>query len=71
MSAPVPLPLSWHILTTVHCPSCQQDWNFFPEQNGRFIRDAYCPNSKCPQHGIRYTIEMKIDGVRVTKVVVF
>ena len=70
MPAPVPLPLTWRILTTVHCPSCQQDWNFFPGENGRLMRDAYCPNTDCPQHGIRYTLDMKLDGVQVTKVVV-
>jgi hypothetical protein len=70
MPAPVPLPLTWRILTTVHCPSCSQDWNFFPEQNGRFVRDCYCPNKNCPQYGIRYTIEMSVDGVQITKVVV-
>jgi hypothetical protein len=70
MPAPVPLPLTWRILTTVHCPSCQKDWHFLPEENGKLIRDAYCPNRSCPQHGIRYTLEMTLECVHVTKVVV-
>ena len=69
MSSLAPLPLTWRILTTVHCPSCEQDWNFFPEQNGRFVRDAYCPNSGCVQHGHVYTLEMSLDGVQIVKVI--
>jgi hypothetical protein len=64
-----PLPLTWRILTTVHCPSCSQEWNFFPEQNGRFVRDAYCPNPECVQHGHTYTVEMSLDCVQIIKVV--
>ena len=69
MSAPVPLPLTWRISTTVHCPSCGQDWRFFPEQNGRFIRDAYCPNPDCPQHGHVYTLEESLSCTQIVKVV--
>lgn len=69
MQAPAPLPLTWRILTTVHCPSCGKDWNFFPEQNGRFVRDAYCPNKECPQHVHVYTLEISLDGVQIVRVV--
>jgi hypothetical protein len=69
MSTLSPLPLTWRILTTVHCPSCRQDWHFFPEQNGRFVRDAYCPNPDCIQYGHVYTLEMALDGVQIVKVV--
>lgn len=69
MSTVSPLPLTWRILTTVHCPSCQQDWNFIPEQNGRFVRDAYCPNIHCVQHGHVYTLDLGLDGVQIVKVV--
>lgn len=69
MSVQAPLPLTWRILTTVHCPSCQKDWNFIPEQNGRFVRDAYCANPDCIQHGHVYTLEMSLDGVQIIKVV--
>ena len=69
MSTLSPLPLTWRILTTVHCPSCPSEWNFIPEQNGRLIRDAYCPNPDCIQHGHVYTLEMKLDSVQIVKVV--
>jgi hypothetical protein len=69
VSAQSPLPLTWRILTTVHCPSCPSEWHFFPEQNGRFVRDAYCPNSECIQHGHVYTLELSLDGVQIVKVV--
>ena len=69
MSSIVPLPLTWRILTTVHCPSCGKDWHFFPEQNGRFARDAYCPTSDRIQYGHVYTLEMSIGGVQIVKVV--
>jgi hypothetical protein len=68
MSVPVPLPLTWTLYTTVHCPSCGQDWHFFPEQNGRFVRDAYCSHTKCGQFGYVYTIELSLDGVQVKSV---
>ena len=69
MSAPVPLPLTWRILTTVHCPSCTSEWNFYPEQTGRLVRDAYCPNPACIQHGHVYTLELGLDGVQIVGVV--
>ena len=69
MSAPAPLPLTWRIYVTVHCPSCGQDWNFYPEQNGRLERDAYCPNPACPQYGHVYTLLLSLDGVEVKRVV--
>jgi hypothetical protein len=69
MSILSPLPVTWRILTTVHCPSCGKDWNFFPGQNGCLVRDAYCPNPDCIQHGHVYTLEMKLDGVQIVKVV--
>ena len=69
MSAPVPLPLTWRILTTVHCPSCAHAWTFFSEQNGRTVRDAFCPNPECPQHKHLYTLELALDVVQIVKVV--
>lgn len=68
MPAPVPLPLTWRVHVTVHCPSCGQDWNFIPEQNGRYKRDSYCPNPACPQYGTLYTIDLGLDGVQVVGV---
>ena len=69
MSAPVPLPLTWRILTTVHCPSCSHNWTFYVEQNGRLVRDAFCPNPDCSQHGHVYTLELALNGVQIVKVV--
>jgi hypothetical protein len=65
---PVPLPLTWRILATLRCPSCGKDWNFYPEQNGRFERDAYCPNVDCEQYGHIYTVLLALDGVQIKAV---
>lgn len=70
MAAPVPLPLTWTLYVTVHCPSCEQDWHFIPAHERAFIseqfrRDAYCPNPACPQFPFVYTIELGLEGVQV------
>lgn len=68
MAVPAPLPVTWRMYVTVHCPSCGDDWNFVPEQNGRMERDAYCVNRACPQHGHLYTISLGLDGVEIKAV---
>jgi hypothetical protein len=70
MPPPVPLPPTWTLYVTVHCPSCEQDWHFVPTVENAFIserfrRDGYCPNPACPQFGYIYTIEMGLDGMKV------
>jgi hypothetical protein len=69
MSVPVPLPISWHIYTTIHCPSCEHYWNFDPAENGKFKRTAWCPNPNCVQHGHIYELEMNLTGVEVVRIV--
>jgi hypothetical protein len=63
-----PLPLTWKIYCTLHCPSCSSNWNFYPEQNGRYRREAYCPNPECEQHGYVYTVELALDGCQIKAV---
>ena len=74
MPAPVPLPLTWKLFVTVHCPSCPSEWHFVPTPEGgtpgrySLERDAYCPNAECPQFGYVYTIYLALDGCEIKTV---
>lgn len=67
--APVPLPLTWHLYTTVHCPSCGGELNFFvkdePPSNERYMR---CPDLNCPQSRYRYLVSFDVFAVQVREV---
>jgi hypothetical protein len=69
MPAPVPLPLTWHIYTTLHCPSCGEDWNVaksYPD--GTEEREWFCPNQDCEQYGHLYLVRMTPFACQIVKV---
>ena len=65
INLPVPLPIGWHLLAEVQCPSCQKGLRFDPDQHGRDERDAHCDNSNCPQCGIVYILRISMGAIEI------
>jgi hypothetical protein len=70
LTLPSPLPIGWHLYTTVQCPSCWQDlFCIVPNiTKGRIIRHMYCSHSDCIQFGNMYEVEYSNVGCRITEV---
>ena len=66
-TVPVPLPLTWRMYVTVHCPSCGVDMHF-RAKTGSLEREVYCPDDACPQSRYVYTIVLSLDGCEVKAV---
>jgi hypothetical protein len=70
VSAPAPLPLTWRLYCTIHCPNCGKDFNFEREADlGQMVRTMYCPTPECPQYGHVYRVEFDSFAVQVVEVV--
>jgi len=70
MSAPVPLPLTWNLYTTVHCPSCDRDMHFAKASDeGGTERVMYCPNPECPQNKHTYLVRFESFAIQVVQVI--
>lgn len=66
---PVPLPLTWHLYSVVHCPQCGEFMHMKiigPRKN--LEREAHCITANCPQNAVTYITRIEVDGLVITGV---